>query len=392
MKQDTSRVLILTKEGGHRESIRKSLMVHRFQADFCNSSLTAYQLLASSTSGIFLHDWDAIERSQAIDLQRRINRMEGFAQLLRVVYAPEISPSLLAIATDTNIRRVMSYATANLSLAAELQMLVSGEKTSSDLQRKVRLLSQGAVGYHQEMLDKLIDNAYQQHAHDPLVKMEYAGLCFRRDNLTNANAIIEEILAADPNNVRAMSLRSRILMRQGAFNDAAKMLEYADVLSPRNPDRLCQLGETFYAMGKTEKAKTYFQNSLELDPENKQAQKGLGVTLLDEGDANAALKLFKQSLSEEEAAGFFNNAAVQAVRRGETEKSLRLYETAMAALRSDKLKPLVHFNIGLAHRRLGHIDEALREFHAALKFDPGYQKAQQQIEEIDRQRLKRANQ
>jgi tetratricopeptide (TPR) repeat protein len=76
---------------------------------------------------------------------------------------------------------------------------------------------------------------------------------------------------------------------------------------------------------------------------------------------------------------------VQAVRRGETEQSLRLYETAMAALRTDKLRPLVYFNIGLAHRRLGRFDEALRAFRAALKIDPQYQKAVQQIQEIEKQ-------
>jgi tetratricopeptide (TPR) repeat protein len=389
---DRRQVLILTHDGVHREAIRRGLVEEKFKADFCNSSQAVLQLMASRGPGFFLHDWDSLERSQAIDLQHRFNKMEHYASLIRVVYAHELDAPLLALAHDASIRRVMSSTTAKLSLGQELRMLMTSENSQSDLQKKVKLLKQSGVGYEQTYVDKLIDDAYANFAHDPSVKIEYAGLCLRRSETEKAELLAMDLLQTDRLNVRALSLLSRIRMRQGRGDEAAQILEQANILSPRNSDRLFQLGETMKTLGRKKEAKHYFQQALEIDDENTDAQKGLGILKLEEGDANGALELLKKSMSEEEAAGHFNNIAVQAVRQGRYDESLKFYQVALQALQTNKFKPQVHFNIGLAHRRLGNLEAARDSLNEALSFDAGYVKAIDQLEEVERLLQRQARQ
>jgi tetratricopeptide (TPR) repeat protein len=54
----------------------------------------------------------------------------------------------------------------------------------------------------------------------------------------------------------------------------------------------------------------------------------------------------------------------------------------LKALKTDKFKPLIYFNISLSHRRLGNIDEALESIRSSLRYDENYEKARSQLEQL----------
>lgn len=381
---DSQRILVLSAEGAHRENMRNSLLQFRYSVSFSSVLGDALDLIVNLRPGILIHDWSVAEPTQSAVFQQRLGRLDEFRSLLRIMLCKQITPQLLALVHDCGVRRILSYATSNLSLGTEIEMARSAGASLSELQQFVRDLRAAVTSYSQEKVDDMVERAHAQFAHDPSVRLEFGNLCLRRANLSEARRIARELLAEDGANVRAMNLYARTLMKEGNFPGAIAVLERANGLSPKNLDRLLELGRCFFKTGQTSRAKDCYAEALELEPQSKDARVGLGRAVLSEGDAQAALALFTEGVSDEEAASYFNSAAIQAVHDTRMQEALQLYETALAALHGNGNKATIHFNLALWHKKQGRLEEALRSLKRCLKLDPDHTKARAKLQEIER--------
>lgn len=378
-------ILVLMKEGPTRSLFSKAFTANGFKVDFCSSMNDALELLNALSAGIFIHDFESTDKTQGTQFQQRFARLDTYNSLIRILYVLDISPKVLALANDAQIRRVVGYSTNSESLAGELKMLTKTGNAVMDLQRKIKELEAQGPSKASE-IEELIDQVYTSFSHDPQVRIEYAGACVRRNKLEDAKSIVTELLRKDEHNVRAMSILSRVLMKQGKTDEAIQVMEKANGLSPSNPSRLVALGEAFFQKGDNKKAKGYLSEAMSIAPEaSDDAKKGLAQIALSEGDATAALDLLVNSCTEEESAGFFNNAAVAAKRAGQTDKALQLYDSAMKALKTNKLRPLILFNIALVHYDTKNYEQASKAIKQALRIDKTYEKALRLKEKLDKE-------
>jgi tetratricopeptide (TPR) repeat protein len=378
-KNPWNTVLVLMPEGAQRESLRKALIQEGFKVDFLTNTNEVPSLIAALRPQVFLHDFASSVESQARALQHKLAKQDDFTGVCRIALVEGIVPRYLALAQDTGIRKLMSRSSSAVGLASGVTLALSGKNAEgalSSLQRKIR---GGEVAYSQKEIDEAVASAFEAYPSHADVKLEYGNLKIRLDKLDEALRHGEELLEENPHNVRAMNLVSRSLMKSGKFEEALAVLQNADSLSPDNPSRLVLIGDAFFGQGNTEKAREAYSKAQVLteqgEQDNKDAAIGLGQVCLSEGDAQEALNLFQNTLSEEEAVGFFNNAGVAAVRKGAIEEGLRLYETALHALKTARNKHLILFNMALAHRKLGQDEEAQKSLKRALKMSPNFDKA-----------------
>lgn len=382
---NTKQILVLMKDGPSRQTFSKALNASGFKVDFCSAMNDALELLNALSAGIFIHDFESTDKTQGTQFQQRFARLDTYNSLIRILYVQEITPKILALANDAQIRKVITYNSPLDTTAEEIKMLSKTGNAMMDLQRKIRELTAGGPSKTKE-IDELIEQTYTSFAHDPQVRVEYAGVCVRRGQLDDAKSNATEVLRKDANNVRAMSILSRVLMKQGKMDEAIQVMEKANGLSPANPERLIALGDAFFQKGDKVKAKGYFNEAASVAPEAAgEAKKGLAQVALSDGDASAALDLLVNSCTEEESAGFFNNAAVAAKRAGQNEKALQLYESAMKALKTNKLRPLIFFNIALVHYDTKNYEQAVKAVKQALRIDKTYEKALRLKERLDKE-------
>lgn len=378
-------VLVLMKEGATRQTFAKALTSAGFKVDFCSTTNDALELINELSAGIFIHDFETTDKTQGSQFQQRLARLEVYNSLIRILYVQEISPKVLALANDAQIRRIVSYNSVNPEiLADEIKMITKTGSAFMELQRRIKEIA-AKGGNTAAEIDKEIEQTYSSFGHDPQIRVEFAGVCLRRSQLDDAKNHATEVLRKDPLNVRAMSMVSRVLMKQGKLDEAIQIMEKANGLSPNNPERLIALGEAFFQSGDKPKAKGFFNQALSIAPEASEAKKGLGQVALAEGDATAALDLLVNSCTEEESAGFFNNAAVAAKRAGQHEKALHLYDSAMKSLKTNKLRPLIYFNIALVHADQKNFEQALKSLKQALRFDKTYEKAIRLKEKLEKE-------
>ncbi len=371
---DEFQVVVLSAPGTERDPIARVLRSEGFQPTFVSDLAKVPELLTKTRAATLLHDWAAVDPGQGAQLHQRLSKMPEHGALCRIIYAQAITPQLVALASDTGVRRLISYQTTVLNVVVEIKMALHSVRNLHELQAII--FRSNTVGtYEQVDVDGAVRKAHEQFPHDPVVTLEFGNLCFRDGEYEQSKLIAGRLLKNQPQNVRAMNLMARLLMKAGQHAEATKYLENANGLSPFNVDRLLLLGDTFLKQGDSRKASTYYGQAVEVDPENLAATKGLGTAMLYEGEVNAALELLRNSASEEEAAGLFNNAAVHAARQGRDLDSLKLYQSALQVLKTDRLKPAVYFNLGLALARLGQYPEAQKAVKRALKYDPEHEKA-----------------
>ncbi len=86
----------------------------------------------------------------------------------------------------------------------------------------------------------------------------------RRD--IEALELLTKARKAAPKNTNILLLLARLSMKQSFFEDAIPLLNEAIKIEPRRPDLHAALGESYFTVGKVEKALQEFRLLLELDP------------------------------------------------------------------------------------------------------------------------------
>ncbi len=375
----------------NRELVRKTLAMANYKVSFISSLSEVTSAVAEFKPSVLVHDWAAVDETQTRKFHLNFSRTSTATELVRVLIVPDVTPNLLAFANDALIERVYSYGSASLNLGAELDMVTSVQD-KSEIAALIRESRSEGFKYDQKKLDQKVEELYQKYPHDNKVKLEFGNLSFRQNKYAEALVLATDLVAREPQNLRAMNLMARAMMKQGQFDKALETLEQAQILSPSNPERLIMIGDACYGKGDLNKALQCYEEAADLDPDMiPAAHRQMGQIKLEMGQVEDALDLFKNSVSEDEAAGFFNNAAVAAVRDRKPEQALKLYETAMRALKTTRLKPLIHFNIALSHRRLGDNESAIKHLKKALQIDPNYEKAKVQLDQLTKQPLKKSS-
>ncbi len=384
-------IIVLSPESAARDVLTRVLKKEGFKPHFIESPKQLTELVEKLKPATLLHDWPTIDLQLAIKFQQKLAKFPSYSNLCRIIYADTLTPGLAALAADCGIRRVISRATPPSSLVTEITMALTSLHQMPELQRLIHKIHNGNR-YDQETIDQSIEKAYRYYAHDPLVRLEYANLLFRQKYFQNAKSLIKALLEENPNNVRATNLLARLLAQEGQLDSSASVLEAGNILSPYNIDRLVLLGDVFFALGNNSKSKSYYEQALELEPAGeKSAKAGLAQVHLSEGDVNTALEIINTSLSEEEAASLFNNAAVHAARTGRIEASLKLYRSTLKILKSPKLKATVYFNLAMAYERIGRRDDSLKAVSKSLELDPEHEKAMRQKQRLEKRSTKQAS-
>ena len=379
-KINTKMVLVLMAEGPGREALTSALRGADYKPHVVAEADSLTTMLAELKPSCLIHDWATLENAQSIALQQRLAKMSDFATMCRVAYVNAVTPQLVALASDTGIRRVISYQTSASNVASEIGMALSSMSLTSELQRRIYNVQMSGRNDDPEV-DKTIAEAYKQYPHDVVVKLEYGNSAFRGGDIPTARSVADQILKDQPHNVRAMNLLGRVLMKSGD-DKGIEILQQANGLSPFNTDRLVILGDAFLFKGDFKKAGQYFGEAMDLEPDNVEAKKGVVQVKLNEGDVNAALDLLGNSISEEEAASFFNNAAVYAAQHQEAAKSEKLYRSALDVLKSPHLKAIVHFNLALSFERRDKLDEAMENLTKSIGFNREFAKAKKARERV----------
>jgi Flp pilus assembly protein TadD len=115
-------------------------------------------------------------------------------------------------------------------------------------------------------------------------------------HLDQAAQIYQAILADDPRHADALHLLGVLTYQQGNHQQACELIERAITIQPRVAAYYSNLAEVYRSAGQLDKALASSRSALALEPDSPEAANNLGLTLLAQGDAAAAIPLFHAAL------------------------------------------------------------------------------------------------
>lgn len=382
---NVNEILVLTSVGGHREKITQTLKKEcNLNAVYISDINKTIEMLNRTKCGYFLHDWEPFDKLQNHQLHQRIAKMESLEYLCRIVFSTKLTYDIFALTADVRIDRVITAAALQLNLGTEINAAKTSQKSKNPMEQKILAIHNQRVEYEQEKIDAFVEDYYSNFPHHPVAKIEYANLRYRQGKLEEAEEMALGLLKANPRNTRALTLVSRILMKQARFDEAFQVLEQANFLSPKNSSRLLLLGEVFYKKGDVTKARSYYKEAVESDPESKEAVVAYAEFEMGQENANEAIEFLQAQLSEEEVAGVFNNNAIHLVKQKKLDDGIKFYDLAINALKTDTFKPMIFFNMAMACKYKKDYRKALDLLNSALELKPDFEKAVRQRELLEK--------
>jgi len=161
--------------------------------------------------------------------------------------------------------------------------------------KKSQQASQLRAEHKFEAAEKLLVLLFEEDPHFHPVIEDLAEIYFLKEDKRSLQALMEKAILLNPQSAGLRIIYGRYLVRLGMANQAVPWLEEAQPLA--DPDEMehvyFTLGNAFGQLGRYEEAVKYFRQVLNLEPENFEAARLLGYSLMRSGKLEEAVHFFK---------------------------------------------------------------------------------------------------
>ncbi|MBN2207588.1 MAG: tetratricopeptide repeat protein, partial [Candidatus Aminicenantes bacterium] len=172
----------------------------------------------------------------------------------------------------------------------------------------------------------------------------------------------------------------------GRVPDARETLDKVLALNPRNIDALTIRAGILDASGRKDEAIGDFERALAVEPESRYLRMSYAGSLASVGRLSEAILLYEgliEDFPEEQA--FYQYAGIARSYLGDYDRAIQLLERAVAI----RPTPVGYFNLAVAHDRSGRPDEAARYLRLYLENPRGESEANIQRARAELERLER---
>ena len=162
-----------------------------------------------------------------------------------------------------------------------------------------QVFEQGAAALRQDQ-PRRAENLWRealalQPEHQP-ARLALAGLQARQQRSEEALALLAAGLALEPRSVELARLRGHLLLQQDRLEEARRVLEAAAPAARQQADYLALLGTLYQRLGQHGQAVVHYRQALGLQPDQGLWWMGLGVSLDQSQQGDAAREAFRTAL------------------------------------------------------------------------------------------------
>ncbi len=172
------------------------------------------------------------------------------------------------------------------------------------------------------------------------------------------------------NSLDALNILGKAMMKLREFEAALRCLENAQMMSPKNVERICRIAEAHLENGDDESYKDSLEEAMLLDEDHTAVHETKVKGALKHHNENLTKQLMSKLDSLEEIVSYTNNRAVALIRTQSFEAGIRLYQNAIASIPEDRMliRNILAYNLSLGFIRTGSEEKAY-ELLKDLPFD-----------------------
>lgn len=187
-----------------------------------------------------------------------------------------------------------------------------------------------------------------------------AELAYYRGNFHGAKNMALKALREGLASVDVLNLLGKAMMKVRDFSNALRCFENAQLISPSNVRRICNIAEIHLESGHQESYQEAIEAANDLDPDSPAIAEVEVKAALTQGETEKAKNLMKSLKSLMTILSFTNNRAIAQIRCSQFEEGIGLYQEALNAVPEEQkdIHTILQYNLGLALARQNRLEEA----------------------------------
>lgn len=326
---------------------------------FTDSQEAMTYLESGAKPEIILFEWQSQPLPGPIFAQR-IRDLVGFAVPLTVINA-ELSDKDMPLLREMGVTNRIRKPIEAKAFYRDFLWIVHQDKVPTEPFTILQKIKQAMLENNGETLAKLTKRYMESDKCSVADKsLLQAELSYYRGHFSASRDLALTTLKSGMLNVEVLNTLGKSLMKMRDFVTALRCFETAQIVSPKNVRRICDIAESHLELGELELFEVSLQEAKDLDPS------ATAVTEVDlkgalvKKDAAKALSLMQSLKSLLTILSFTNNRAVSLIRCDRFQEGIDLYREALQAVPEGQveIKGILQYNLALALARLNRIDEA----------------------------------
>ncbi|MEE8574118.1 MAG: tetratricopeptide repeat protein [Thermodesulfobacteriota bacterium] len=228
------------------------------------------------------------------------------------------------------------------------------------------------VGFASFLLTKFVGNKKTVHiAVTIIVLIPLLILTFLQCRVyKDEETLWTDVLEKNPTAWIAYNNLGAIYLEHRDVNEAVDAFNRSLSIWSGNTEAHLNLGSTFLALARYERAETHYREALRIDPELPRALSGLSVTLAYVGRINEAYEAGKKAVSLGAGNAIIHNGfGIVLERAGKRNEAIEQYRLA---IKSAPGFAQAYNNLGVALTRSGSYADAISSFQKAVEINPTY--------------------
>lgn len=365
---------VFRQEAKRRGILQENHLVTH-QSNECNSFIKQH------TNSLLFLDWDmgAEQVQEVLKTRKELFQCE---QQPCMVVASMMSDDIVAVCAEYGVQKVHTGEITAVTIQEVLKELIKEYEDLTPYRQVLIRCEEARKENDLETVEKILSELHGKSPKNEDIASEYATTLMDSDKWEPAHEVIAPFESDNLENPRLLHLLARSYLQRNDHDSALKALESAQILSPFNIDRLLAIGEILIEEEREDEACKSYDQILNIDSNSTKAKSGKGTALLMMGEVNEALQLM-QTHSKRDLASIFNNAAIICVKQNNYDKAVKLYESCLMAIGSNKnLRAKLYFNRGVLFNKWQKPEEAIECFQKVIELNPDHEHAQHNIKAL----------
>lgn len=375
------KVLVVDDMFNMRRTVKNMLRYIGFdQVSEAGDGAKAIEFLRQHRVDLVISDWN-MPNMHGLDLLRKVRQIDGLKDVPFVMITAEVSEANIVQAAESEVDGYMIKPFVAKSLEEKIKTIFKNRADPSPFEKLMKagqiLMDAGSFAKAAEEYDRALEispnSARARHA--------LGEAYLKGGDLARAEKTLAEAVRINPQFLKAYESLGELYTALGDQDKALAFLEKAGRISPYNPERQVKLGKLYMEKGDKDKADQSFQLALKNAAHDPGLHTEIGEVYLAAGDDSKAAAAFSSSIDIIENVHVYNRLGIALRKKGEFEEALKVYQRAL------KLEPEnegLLYNLGRLYYERGMSRDAVNILKRALAHDPEFDECKRLLNKIEK--------
>jgi Tfp pilus assembly protein PilF len=319
----------------------------------------------------------------------KLRALEHLSNIAFIIVTGEMDEATVARAGEYEVDGYILRPFTIETLANKIESVYNSKKQVSPIEAHITL---GIAHLKNRQFDEAktqFVKALEVNSGSPRAIAAMAAYYEARDEIPKAKKMYQKAAAIEPRFLKAHEALTRIARKEGDLDAVTKHMKKCVAISPKNLDRQIELGQTLMKNGRADEAEKVFDTTMKLArEENAEVGRRVGETFLAAGMAEHAQKYFTKAIkSNPEDVHLYNRLGITFRKQGKFDEAIENYERALMVLPESEA---LYYNLALVHAETRNFKKAKISLTNALKINPNLQEAQNLMAQIEKVEAKLA--